>query len=576
MIIKYQKYLIILLLSVINVSLSSTLIIYPNKWYIYLGILSLASIINSFSCILILGYKMIKSNTIKHRSIPKKYLYIIPCYNESEEELTNTINSIVFQQYINGDIRMMIIVCDGIVIGSNNTISTDTILKKILKIDDISEFYQYETWDSNNNIIYYYKGTYQYKLNTMPYILIIKQTNYGKRDSLVLVRKLCHNYNKYISSECKQQYIFTNDDTSMLIISTNTIYENFIKEINSRFYNIYMDKIDYIIGIDGDTIFDYNCSYELIQEIEKDPSIHGSVGYVDIMPEMNSLNPFVLYQYGEYMFSQCLRRHAQSNITNKVNCLSGCNQILRISEETCGNTILQKFNYLPKEEDNIFKHIRSYASEDRNHVGLFLSLYPYVKTTQTLSAISYTSVPTSIKVFMSQRRRWSLGANTNDMMLVYLPGINIFEKIASCVNVITYATTPFIFIATIMFIKSIITDMNILMLYLSIIMMIPFIYSIMIPIFIKQLTFKKAIYYYSSYIFFILIGSIVTLCIYFYSISCMDVFKWGKTRSINIDINENSIIENHDKKIYLDKLTYKYKSKTNDNESYDDGYNIDI
>ena len=127
-----------------------------------------------------------------------------------------------------------------------------------------------------------------------------------------------------------------------------------------------------------------------------------------------------MYQYAEYTFAQCLKRFAQSNITHKVSCLSGCNQILRVTEETCGETILQKFNYLPNENDNIFDHIRSYAIEDRNHVCLMLSTYPYVHTVQTLDAIAYTNVPTTIPIFLSQRRRWNLGANSNDMMLIYL------------------------------------------------------------------------------------------------------------------------------------------------------------
>jgi hypothetical protein len=70
--------------------------------------------------------------------------------------------------------------------------STDKILKKILNINDVAEYYEYETWDKTKNIINIYKGVYLDKIN---YILCVKEKNYGKRDSLVLVRKLCYNYN---------------------------------------------------------------------------------------------------------------------------------------------------------------------------------------------------------------------------------------------------------------------------------------------------------------------------------------------------------------------------------------------
>jgi hypothetical protein len=238
------------------------------------------------------------------------------------------------------------------------------------------------------------------------------------------------------------------------------------------------------------------------------------------------------------MFSQCLRRYAQSTITKKVNCLSGCNQILRVSKETCGNAILSVLNYLPEADESIFNHIRSYASEDRNHVCHMLSMYPYVKSTQTLKAIAYTSVPTSVDVFMSQRRRWNLGAMTNDMLLVYLPDINIFERISAFVNVATYSLTPFIFIATIAFIKAIIEHPSMLMLYLSIIIFIPFLYALCIPVFIRPLSFRNAVYFYMSYLFFILFGSFVKLVTYGYSTAYMDVIKWGKTRANEMGANE--------------------------------------
>ena len=330
---------------------------------------------------------------------------------------------------------------------------------------------------------------------------------------------------------------------------------------------IYTDKIDYIIGIDADTIFDYNCTYELIQGIEQDKNIHGCVGLIDINPNMNKYSFYVLYQYAEYIFTQCLKRHAQSTITHKVSCLSGCNQILRISEETCGEKILSVFNYYPKKDDNILTHIRSYASEDRNHVCNMLSMYPYIKTTQSLKAISYTTVPTKVRVFLSQRRRWNLGALTNDMLLVYFPGINIFERVLAFVNILTFALTPFIFIATIYFIISIIEQPTMLMLYLSIFILIPVLYSLLIPIFIKPESFNVSMYYYISYFVFLSCSSIINLFCFTYSISQMDVITWGKTRSIeyiiasadikDTDIKVADIKDTDIKEGYID-LEYDY------------------
>lgn len=70
------------------------------------------------------------------------------------------------------------------------------------------------------------------------------------------------------------------------------------------------------------------------------------------------------------------------------------------------------------------------------------------------------------------------------------------------------------------------------MLYLSIMMIIPFGYGLLIPIFFKRMYFKQAMYFYVSYIIFITIGFFIVLLTYTYSLFTMDQIKWGKTRSI--------------------------------------------
>jgi chitin synthase len=555
--IKMQKYIYITILALINILLSVTFIIYSNRWYAYLFILALGTTISSFSAIILFLKKLIKKIDTRYiyRKEPRNYIYIVPCYNESEEELTLSLNSLIEQQRIDKDNYSLMIICDGKAKGKGNNNTTDNILKDILNIIEEPRLYYYITADKNKNFIEYYSGTYK---NTN-YRLLIKQINYGKRDSLVLARRICYSYNKkYLEHE----YI------------SKKLLDDIYLEFDKIYDTLYNNTIEYIIGIDADTIFDYRCSYELIKEIElhNDDTIKGCVGFVDINKSMNHYSFFVLYQYAEYLFAQCLRRQAQSEITHKVNCLSGCNQILKICEETCGELILKKFNYLPDEEENIFNHIRSYASEDRNHVALVLSNYPYVKTIQSLDAISWTSVPTSISVFMSQRRRWSLGATTNDMLLIYLPGINIFERFASIINVFTYMLNPFIFIATILFLKTLFVKPTYLVLYLSIIMMIPLLYALLIPIFIKPLIFRDAIYYYISFLFYLTTGSVISLLIYFNSIFNMDIIKWGKTRSVdNTNDEPNTLFEEseiniNENDLYLDdESDYKLKNITIDN-----------
>jgi hypothetical protein len=71
--------------------------------------------------------------------------------------------------------------------------------------------------------------------------------------------------------------------------------------------------------------------------------------------------------------------------------------------------------------------------------------------------------------------------------------------------------------------------------------MIPITYGLLIPIFIKQLTFKESMYYYISFLFYVIIGSIINLIIYINSIINMDVIKWGKTRTAELDVENIEI-----------------------------------
>lgn len=326
-----------------------------------------------------------------------------------------------------------------------------------------------------------------------------------------------------------------------------------------NFINNYLDissfvKFDYIVGTDADTVFEESCTYNLLRSIEQDDNTHGVVGFVHVSPDVPRWSIWSIYQFTEYIIAQCLRRVQQSIVTNKVSCLSGCVQILRVSEETCGNKILSEFNKLPKEDDNVWKHILSFASEDRNHVCLMLHMYPYVKTRQCINANAYTIVPTNINVFRSQRRRWSLGATSNDIMLSYKSGINLYERIGAIFNVITYSLSLFIFVATILFYYSIFVHPNIVMLYLSTVIFVPILYEISI---IFWFPFKDStdIFRFSlGLIFYIFFGSVINIFVSIYSLLNVDCFKWGKTRILN-DATEPQVFS-----IEVDKTPIKNKT----------------
>ena len=143
---KIQKYLVALFLFIVNLIFSTTSLIYENDWYAFIFVLGMASLINTFSVLFIVGHKLITKDIEVNRIESKNYIYVIPCYNESEDELTKSLNSLVIQRNVKNDKRSILIICDGIATGKNNSISTDKIIKKLLCINsnEIGEYYDYK------------------------------------------------------------------------------------------------------------------------------------------------------------------------------------------------------------------------------------------------------------------------------------------------------------------------------------------------------------------------------------------------------------------------------------------------
>ena len=604
-----QKYILISLILSINVLLSVFITIYNNYWYIFICILCLGSFVSSMNVILIISYKCIikikkfikyikyrkyDSYDITSEDIPKKtmqnisnyiskYIYVLPCYNENELELRNTINSINIQSNVDKYSKILIIICDGKLQSNennnneNNNMKTNQILTDIIFKNFITYSNKfdnsYKIWSSKWNNLEVYCGI----MNGMKFIILIKDHNIGKRDSLTLIRRMlyCYNDNKTNTNTNDTNTTNTNtndtskDDTNPdkynFIAYYNYFSLEFIEFIDNVFdIDINISKVNYIIGTDADTILDMKCATELISTIQNaDDNTVGVVGFVDVVKSWNLL---VIYQYCEYAFAQCLKRYSQSIITHKISCLSGCVQLIKVCKETCSNKILDEFNRLPLKKENIFNHIRSYASEDRNHMCIIFSIYPYAKTIQNIKAISYTNVPDTLIKFIRQRKRWCAGANCNDLLLISNSKHNKWERFQAIINVMIFTLTIFVFIATIEFIINLVNNPSYLMLILASIMILPAIYSLCIPIFIyndgirkhnkmtkmnivnntiKKTYLNNILYYYLGFIIYYVFGSILSIIIYFYTFYYLDDLNWNNKLINNNNNNNNNNNKNN-------------------------------
>ncbi len=571
-----QKYGIITFILLINILLSSTFIIYDNHWYIFIIFLALSTFMNSVYAILMFSniiYNKIKllcgyqeySYSINNTYDNKNIAIVVPCYNENKEELNLTFDSIFRQKNIDNNKKVLYIICDG----KNNKTKTHEHLYDIFNLAHAEMYdfkFGYKTWDDDYEPITIYCGI----KNNINFMIFIKKNNKGKRDSLTMIRRLLMYYNRRTSSDVfyhtnvikyfnsriinlfiskTNQYLLTNTQNILNIktlieseekISVNSgssdisdcvcYIDNMLNSIDD---NTYDNKdtntnLDYIYGTDADTELDDMCISELLTSIYKtDQNIVACVGFVDLFMKDSYFNPLKLYQYAEYYTAQLLRRNYQSTYIQKVNCLSGCNQIIKICEETCGDKILNLFNKKPKPDANIFRQILSSASEDRNHVTLMFQLFPYIRTIQCLKSKVYTKVPLNIFRFLSQRKRWNLGTYTNDI-LILLNSKHVFgERLQSFINILINSLAIFIFIATVLFIITIIKGADIIMVYLSIMIFIPVLYNLLTPFTKYNRSWIMTYYYYLSYLYYLVLGPVINIVIHLYTLWKLDDFNWN-------------------------------------------------
>ena len=192
-----------------------------------------------------------------------------------------------------------------------------------------------------------------------------------------------------------------------------------------------------------------------------------------------------------------------------------------------------------------------------------LHKYPYIIIKQSLDAIAYTKIPNNFKVFLSQRKRWSLGAIFNDVILATRSGINLFERIAAITNILSWFLNLFILVSTISLLiflshlqtftfNHILDKINIYL--IIIIIALPMLYLLFIPLWIK-LEKYEIIQLYIGIILWYFMSIPMTGIIHIYSLINMDNFSWGKTREIN---NNNINYEYHSCNTPTSEISLKY------------------
>ncbi|POR37525.1 Chitin synthase 8 [Tolypocladium paradoxum] len=521
---RLQKWSLIVGLLLLNGGLIYVALKYWQVYYVFIVLLSSNTVLQAAMIACIIGHFLItkvlcffwQPKEVIPES-PEKMVMLLPCYNETHEELTRSLDSLIDQKGIAEHPRVIFIVVDGNVRGPGMEKTTQGyLLEDILGPGPSRRFDNgYRARDGLFMPVRtqtgYYKG--------VPYIFVGKRYNQGKRDSLCFARSFL--------------YHFKQRSENVVTMFNNELFEH----LGNRLVQHGVDDVDYLVGMDADTVFDEHCVAEMLREIRRNPKVVGVCGHVCVDFAGRNFGLWSLYQSVEYSQTQGLRRMFQSRVTGKVNCLPGCCQLIRVDESTFGDAVLrQRFGYCPKPNDVMTRHIMGNYSEDSIHASIIFSLFPRKQTAQALRAKAFTIVPQSWKVFLSQRKRWALGSISNEFVMIFRPGIILVERLQSVVAVVTWAITPFIIAAVVelilLFAKrgaEIFEDR--VFLGLICVLWARYLYSFCIGFWLPRNNFER-LQYFVGYFFHFFTSPFMNIIVLAYSLFHSDDFKWGKTREV--------------------------------------------
>ncbi|KPM35338.1 hypothetical protein AK830_g11236 [Neonectria ditissima] len=523
-VLRLQKWALISGLAMLNGALIYVGYMYAQVYYFFLVLLSSNTMLQAAMCICIVLHWFVthvllfwwhpKENIPEE---PEKMVMLLPCYNETYDELKRSLDSLITQKNIDSHPRVIFIVVDGNVRGPGMEKTTQGYLLEDILEPGPSRFFEngYRARDGLFMPVKTQTGFYK----GIPYVFVGKRYNQGKRDSLCFARSFL--------------YHFKQRSENIITMFNNELFEY----LGNNFVQAGVENIDYLCGMDADTVFDDYCVWEMLREIRKNPKVVGVCGHVCVDYDGHNWGWWSLYQSVEYSQTQGLRRMFQSRITGKVNCLPGCCQLIRVDEATFGDSVLrERFGYCPKPNDVMTQHIMGNYSEDSIHASIIFSLFPAKQTAQALRAKAFTIVPQNWKVFLSQRKRWALGSISNEFVMIFRPGIILIERLQSLIAVVTWAITPFIIAAFVQLMivfakrgKEVMSDP--VFLGLICVLFFRYVYSFCIGFWLPRNTLER-FQYFIGFFLHIVTSPFMNIIILVYSLFHSDDFKWGKTREV--------------------------------------------
>ena len=462
----------------------------------------------------------------------------IPAYTEDEDSLRRAIDSAARMRY-DDKRKLLVVVCDGMIIGQGNDRPTPRIVLDILGVSETVDpeplsFESLGEGMKQHNMGKIYSGLYEVQGHIVPFLVVVKigkpsevvrPGNRGKRDSQMILMRFLNrvHYNLAMSPlELEMYHQIRN-----------------IIGVNPTFY-------EFMLQIDADTVVAPDSASRMVSAFINDTKLIAVCGETSLS---NAKSSFItMIQVYEYYISHNLSKAFES-LFGSVTCLPGCFSMYRIRAAETGKPLFVSRevveSYSTIRVDTLHMKNLLHLGEDRYLTTLLLKFHSKYKTKYLSTAHAWTIAPDSWTVFLSQRRRWINSTVHNLMELIpmaQLCGFCCFSmRFVVFIDLLSTIVQPVVVAYLVYLIVQVATKMTVVP--ITAFILIGAIYGLQAIIFILRRKWEMV----GWMILYLLAIPVFSFGLPLYAFWHMDDFNWGTTRVVAGEKGKKVVISDEGK-----------------------------
>lgn len=490
----------------------------------------------------VIAFKFLAALQFGGRNVPEnldKFIICqVPAYTEDEDSLRRAIDSAARMRY-DDKRKLLVVVCDGMIIGQGNDRPTPRIVLDILGVSETVDpeplsFESLGEGMKQHNMGKVYSGLYEVQGHIVPFMVVVKigkpsevskPGNRGKRDSQMVIMRFLNR-------------VHYNLPMSPLELEMHHQIRNIIG-VNPTFY-------EFMLQIDADTVVAPDSATRMVAAFLRDTRLIGLCGETSLS---NAKASFItMMQVYEYYISHNLTKAFES-LFGSVTCLPGCFTMYRIRAAETGKPLFVSKDiiedYSDIRVDTLHMKNLLHLGEDRFLTTLLLKHHSKYKTKYLFHAHAWTIAPDSWAVFMSQRRRWINSTVHNLIELIPLQqlcGFCCFSmRFVVFLDLLSTIVAPVTVAYIVYLIVLVATASSVIPLMAFVLLGV--VYGLQALIFILRRKWEMI----GWMIVYILAMPIFSFGLPLYSFWHMDDFSWGNTRLVTGEKGKQILISDEGK-----------------------------